>query len=163
MKDNKTYVVYLHVKKDTRDVFYVGIGSKRRAYSTEKRNIIWKNYYNKYGRDVIIINYNLSYEDALQVESELIICFGRLGFEEKGVLTNRVIKVGTHFKGRKHSESTKNKMSNSAKNREYHNKKVYWKGSVYKSARECSRKENKPFSTVQKYLKWDKIKNCYYL
>lgn len=163
MKHEKTYVVYLHVKKDTKDVFYVGIGSKRRAYSTEKRNIIWGNYYKKYGRDVIIINYDLTYEDALQVESELIICFGRLGFEEKGVLTNRVIEVGTHFKGRKHSDDTKLKMSKSAKNRKHHNKKVYWEGSFYKSARECSREENKPFSTVQKYLKWDKIKNCYYL
>jgi len=163
MKNKETYVVYLHVKKDTNDVFYVGIGSKRRAYSTEKRNKIWYNYYKKYGRDVIIINHNLNYEDALSIESELIICFGRLGFEEKGVLTNRVIKVGTHFKGRKHSKNTKFKMSKSAKNRKSHNKKVYWKGKTYKSARECSRKENKPFSTVQKYVKWDKIKDCYYL
>jgi hypothetical protein len=161
MKD-KTYVVYLHVKKDTKDVFYVGIGSKRRAYSTNKRNSIWNNYYNKYGRDVIIVNKGLSYEDAIAIESELIHTFGRLKFEEGGVLTNRVIKVGYHFEGKNHTESTKEQMSVSARYRSSHNKEVSWYGKTYISARECSRKEGKPFSTVQKYLNWDNKPECYY-
>lgn len=161
--ENKTYVVYLHVKKGTKDVFYVGIGSKRRAYSTEKRNKIWSNYYNKYGRDVVIINHSLSYNDALAVEQELIYCFGRIKFEKNGVLTNRVVKVGLHFQGRKHSDKTKKKMSESAKNRKSHNKKVYWMGNIYKSIRECSRKENIPFSTVQKYIHWKEKPQCFLL
>ena len=49
------------------------------------------------------------------------------------------------------------------RNRESHNKKCFWKGAKYKSIRECSRKENIPFSTVQKYLNWNKIQNCYLL
>ena len=70
-------VVYLHVKKGTRDVFYVGIGKKRRAYSNSQRNPYWNSIVSKYGREVEIINNELSWDDACTIEKELISVFGR--------------------------------------------------------------------------------------
>ena len=74
----KTNVVYLHVKKGTNDVFYVGIGTnKRRAYSLKSRSVFWHNVVNRYGYDVVIVNAGLSRDDACYIEKELIYTFGR--------------------------------------------------------------------------------------
>lgn len=158
---NKTYVVYLHTKKGTNDVFYVGIGSKRRAYTNNKRNKLWYKVVEEFGYDVKIINTIECYEDAISIETELIKCFGRVGYEEGGRLVNIALTPSSTFEGRSHSNKTKSLMSYKAKNRASHNNKVIWRGKEYKSLRECSRVEKVPFSTVQKYVNWDKIKDCY--
>ena len=114
---NNTNVVYLHVKKGTNDVFYVGIGkNKRRAFSKRGRNKHWHHIVNKYDYDVRIVNSLDSYEDAKSTEIELIEAFGRKHYG--GQLCN-ITSGGdsndTHgMLGKTHSDETKKKMSKSA-------------------------------------------------
>jgi len=71
-------VVYLHKKKNTDDVFYVGIGSnEKRAYSIRDRNIHWKRVVNKYGYDVEIIESDIEWGTACNKEKSLIKEYGR--------------------------------------------------------------------------------------
>ena len=78
MKDN--YFVYKHWRKDTNEVFYVGIGKIRtdklattfkmkhyRAYSKYKRNPIWKNIVAKTEYEVEIFKDNLTKEEAISL------------------------------------------------------------------------------------------------
>jgi hypothetical protein len=71
-------VVYLHKKKNTNEVFYVGIGLyEERAYSYRNRNIHWKNVVAKYGYDVEIIESDIEWEGACDTEKYLIQKYGR--------------------------------------------------------------------------------------
>lgn len=71
-------VVYLHKKKDTNEVFYVGIGKmETRAHSKHNRNIHWKRIVEKYDYDIEIIHTNLSWKDACDIEKSLINQYGR--------------------------------------------------------------------------------------
>ena len=111
MKNN---VVYLHVKKGTNDVFYVGIGiNKRRAYSTSNRNNRWHKVVDEFGYDIRIVNEVESYDDALYIEAELIEAFGR-AVDNSGQLTN-LNKGGGGNLGNIHTEDTKRRMSKAKK------------------------------------------------
>ena len=82
-------IVYLHLRKDTGEVFYVGIGqTESRAYDTKNRkNKYWTNIYNKVGRDVEIVLENITWEEACQEEVKLIAFYGRKDLG-KGSLVN---------------------------------------------------------------------------
>lgn len=75
MKRDK--VVYLHRRKSDGKVFYVGMGSEERAFTTSSRNKWWKNTYKKYGLTVDIVAKNLSIKDAYELEVFLISELGR--------------------------------------------------------------------------------------
>ena len=78
LKENNMAFVYLHKKKNTDDVFYVGIGLKEnRAYSTKDRNIHWKRGVDKYGYDVEIIESDIEWDIACNKEKSLIKEYGR--------------------------------------------------------------------------------------
>lgn len=81
------FYVYLHKKKTTGEIFYVGKGSGRRAYDFKLRNAFWKRVEAKYGCDVEIYMDNLQEWYALELETQLIAYYGRkdLGL---GELTN---------------------------------------------------------------------------
>lgn len=64
--------VYGHYRKDTGELFYVGKGTGRRAWSKRGRNGYWHNVVNTYGYEVKIIHDNLTEEDAFDKEKELI-------------------------------------------------------------------------------------------
>jgi hypothetical protein len=82
-------VVYQHRRKDTNEIFYVGIGkTKSRAYSTNVRNSHWKGVVNKVGYEVDIILEGLSWNDACKVEVGLIEAYGRSD-RGLGPLTNQ--------------------------------------------------------------------------
>ena len=71
-------VVYLHTKKNTNEVFYVGIGkTENRAYSKSDRNVHWKRIVEKYDYDIQIIHKNLDWETACEIEKTLINEYGR--------------------------------------------------------------------------------------
>jgi len=71
-------VVYLHRRKDTNEVFYVGIGRrKKRAFARAGRNPHWHRVVDKYGYDVEIAFDKLSYDESLVIEQELISLIGR--------------------------------------------------------------------------------------
>lgn len=112
-------VVYLHKKKNTNEVFYVGVGkNKYRAKSKSGRNQYWENVVDKYGYDIEIIYDNITMEDALEKEKELIKKYGR------NSLTN--LTDGGEFysfwENRKFSKDHRKKISESLKGRTFSKK-----------------------------------------
>jgi hypothetical protein len=70
-------IVYQHRRKDTNEVFYIGIGeNKKRAYSYG-RNPYWNKIVDKYGYEVDILFEGVSWEDACEIEKGLIKDYGR--------------------------------------------------------------------------------------
>jgi len=71
-------LVYQHRRKDTSEIFYIGVGNDYyRPYAKSGRNKHWHNIVNKTGYDVEIIAENISYEEALSKEIELVAFYGR--------------------------------------------------------------------------------------
>jgi len=124
-------IVYRHLRNDTNNVFYVGIGkSKYRASANTGRSDYWKKIVNKYGREVEIIAENLSWEDACELEMLLISEYGRLDLntgdlvnmtnggegmcnpsKETRAKLSKARMGNTNTLGFKHSDSTKKKVS----------------------------------------------------
>jgi hypothetical protein len=77
IKEGIMYYVYLHKRKGTNKVFYVGKGTKnkngQRSESDKNRNKWWHNVVNKDGGfDVEIYKDNLNENEAFQLEKQLI-------------------------------------------------------------------------------------------
>lgn len=105
-------VVYQHRRLDTGDIFYVGIGSrKRRAYSNYKRSKFWHNIVNKVGYTIEVTHKDLIWDEACSIEKYLIAFYGRkdLGF---GSLVNMTDGGDGRF-GAKASKETREKMRKS--------------------------------------------------
>ena len=98
------FYVYAHAKP-CGEIFYVGKGSKKRAWSKKDRNNHWKNIVNKYGYNVIILSDNLEEEDSLKLEIEIIAHFVK--FKK---LCNRTLG-GDGAKGLQHNDEFKKKRS----------------------------------------------------
>lgn len=76
----KRCYVYQHKRKDSGEIFYVGVGSGRnyyRAYECTRRNIHWQRVEAKHGRIVEIVFDNLTWKAACEKETELISLYGR--------------------------------------------------------------------------------------
>ena len=87
MEDRTTHL-YLHVKSESKEVFYVGIGNDKRPYVKGKsRSKLWRNVVNKYGYEVIILSDNLTWKQACELEIYLIKYYGRRDLGE-GTLVN---------------------------------------------------------------------------
>lgn len=70
------FYVYEHLKPNTGEVFYIGRGTKNRAYQTRSRNNHWTNIVKKYGLEVNIVYKNLTSSEANQKEIDLIDFYG---------------------------------------------------------------------------------------
>ena len=81
------FYVYVHKKKSNGEVFYVGKGSGKRAWSSFGRNELWKRTANKYGWYVEIVENNLQDWYAFELERDLISFYGRRDIGD-GILTN---------------------------------------------------------------------------
>lgn len=80
--------VYKHIRKDTNEVFYIGIGKhKKRAYTKSGRNNHWNNITNKTDFIVEIIEGGLSWETVCEREKYWISYYGRRDLNE-GTLVN---------------------------------------------------------------------------
>jgi hypothetical protein len=116
--------VYQHRRKDTNQVFYIGIAKlEKRPYSKNGRNSFWKKIVNKVGFEVDILYDNLNWKKACQKEKELIKKYGRrdLGL---GSLVN-MTDGGDGNNNIIFSESTRKKMSLAKiKNNPMHNKEI---------------------------------------
>lgn len=80
----------MHKKADTKEVFYVGIsGSVKytRGYSSLQRNNLWNKIVKKHGYIVEILHDNLSKEEAIEWECNLIKKYGKIS-ERNGCLCN---------------------------------------------------------------------------
>jgi group I intron endonuclease len=112
-------IVYEHLRNDTNEVFYVGIGEyEKRAYCKYNRNPYWHNIVNKHGYTINIIHTDISWKDACEIEKELIAKYGRknLGL---GNLVN-CTDGGDGILGLVHSEETRQKMSEARKGEKNH-------------------------------------------
>ena len=74
------YYVYQHVRLDTQEVFYVGKGKGKRAYSTWGRNKHWCHIVNKAGRYVEIIQSQLTERESLDLEIKTIANYREIGY-----------------------------------------------------------------------------------
>lgn len=71
------FYVYLHRKKTTGEVFYVGKGSGDRAWNRQGRNEFWKKTVRKHGYYVEIHSHGLQEWYAFELERDLICYYGR--------------------------------------------------------------------------------------
>ena len=79
----RQHYIYAHVD-DRGEIFYIGKGSGRRAWSTERRHSLWHRYVDKHlgGKySVRILQDNLSLEETEQLESDWI-------YQHRGTLVN---------------------------------------------------------------------------
>jgi len=109
MKTEFGRCVYFHLTPDTREVFYIGIGDKKRAYSKSGRNKYWKKKVDKHGFPIVlIILENLTSEKAAEYEKLWIKFYGLEN------LTN-ITPGGDGVKGFYHTIESRTKISNSLK------------------------------------------------
>ena len=112
--DNNT-CLYLHIKPESKEVFYVGIGTSKRPHKKSGRSRWWRGVVNKYGYEVIILADDLSWKDACEKEIYLIDYYGRRDLG-KGTLVN-MTDGGEGAKGCKTSKETRAKLSAAKKGR----------------------------------------------
>lgn len=84
--------VYQHKRKDSGTVFYISIGENdddnfKRAYSKNDRNKYWRNITNKVDWEVEILYEDLGWEEASNMEMQLILDYGRVDLGT-GILCN---------------------------------------------------------------------------
>jgi len=138
------FIVYIHIRPDTNEPFYVGKGVPGREIRTCGRNQHWKNIVNKNNGifESKILFEELSEEEALLKEREI-----ELDLKNKGyILTNIIecgVKAGTT--GMKHSEESKQKMSEYWK--QYYNENSSPKKGI-KMSKESSEKKSKSMMGV---------------
>lgn len=83
--------LYRHIRLDTNEVFYVGIGSDHagkysRSSSKQNRNKFWHNIVAKTNYDIEVFIDNLTWDEACAKEIEFIAIYGRRS--EGGTLVN---------------------------------------------------------------------------
>ena len=119
--------LYRHIRLDTNQPFYIGIGKDdgglfKRAKIKSKRNPIWRNITRKSDYRIEIVLDDLTWDEAQQKEREFIAIYGRMF--DGGVLSNMTIGGDGHTGmygalnkrfGVPMSESTKAKMKDSFK------------------------------------------------
>jgi hypothetical protein len=113
--------VYRHIRLDTNQVFYIGIGSSpyyKRAKSKLDRNDFWKRIVNKTDYKIEILFDELTKEEAIEKEIEFIALYGRSNLG-KGTLCN-LTNGGEGTNTLILSDASREKMSKSQKgNKKY--------------------------------------------
>lgn len=119
-------LVYFHYRKDTNEVFYVGMASNlNRPYEKRGHNRLWNRIVNKHGYEVKIIKDNITKDQAFTTEMFWIKTFGRVN-NQTGQLCNMTdggdgftsedtTGEKNGFYGKRHTEETKEKIRNAAK------------------------------------------------
>lgn len=126
------FYVYGHFTKNTNELFYIGKGKGNRAYECNtSRSIWWHNIVKKHGIVVKILHHNVTENEALLLETQLIKQYGRRDLKT-GRLVNmtaggegssgRILSIEAREKmslakmGKRYTEEHKQNMSNSHKN-----------------------------------------------
>lgn len=109
MEEN-IFCVYRHITKDTHETFYIGIGKEDRPYKKYKSNRTkyWHNIVNKHDYIIEVLLEDLLWQEACDIEKELIKWFGRRDLGT-GTLVN-MTNGGDGVYGIKFSEETLNKI-----------------------------------------------------
>lgn len=111
------YCLYYHINATKNHIFYVGIGTKKRAYSKFKRSIFWQNIVNKYNYIVNIVEENLFWNEACELEKKHIAKIGRRD-KNLGNLVN-MTDGGDGAHGAIRSEESKKKYSEANKGKKF--------------------------------------------
>ena len=81
-------IVYQHKRKDTGEVFYVGIGKlERRAFDKISRYKPWKDFVKNHEYEIEITHRDIIWEEACSIEKYLISFYGRRDLNQ-GSLVN---------------------------------------------------------------------------
>lgn len=160
-------LVYRHKTLDTHEVFYIGIGNSSRPYKKSGRTRYWKNIVNKHNYYVEILQKNLSWDTACELEKLLIQEYGRRDLGT-GCLVNMtdggdgvrnykfsremVEKIATKNRGRKHTEQQN--IDKSKRQLGQGGKKVLntLTNKIYLSVIIAAREVNIPVTTLRRYL-----------
>jgi hypothetical protein len=117
------FYTYIHRRKDTNEVFYIGKGSSHRIYATGKyRGKYWNNIVNKHGRTVEYVAYWENEQDAYEHEKFLIQVFREMG--SPLINKNDGGDGGRHWQGKKRDPETNAKISAKLKGRKRDQKSV---------------------------------------
>lgn len=136
--NKNTLCIYQHIRLDTNEVFYVGIGYIVRSKSKNHRNKHWLNIVKNTEYEIQVLKTKITWEEAVELEKILISWYGRRDLNT-GSLVNltdggegsygRVTTIETRLKmseilkgksigdknpfyGRKHTDKTKLKLRN---------------------------------------------------
>jgi hypothetical protein len=104
------FYVYGHYTRDTNELFYVGKGTRHRAWSHDKRSTWWVRIVNKHGLQVKLLFEQLTEEEAHTKEIELIKQYGRRN-NKTGILVN-LTEGGEGISGYNHTKITRKSISN---------------------------------------------------
>jgi hypothetical protein len=86
-KDTPLFYTYIHKKASTNEIFYVGKGHAKRAWSVSGRPAHWRNIVKKHGLVVELVDSGISEEQAFEFEMFLIAEIG-CKHNQKGPLIN---------------------------------------------------------------------------
>ena len=137
IKQNNNFIVYIHIRPDINEPFYVGKGVPGREIRTCGRNQYWHNIVNKNNSvfESKILFEGLSEEEALLKEREI-----ELDLKNKGYILANIIECGVKAgtTGMKHSEESKHKMSEYWK--QYYNENPSPRKGIKMSKESCEKK-----------------------
>jgi len=158
--------VYMHLKKSDFTPFYIGICNNnqknKRPFEKTRRSDFWKRVYEKNGRSVLILQENISEEQAKNMEKWLIHMYGKR-IHKNGPLVN-ITDGGEGFSAN-HSIESRKKMSVSKKGRtgdKCHNSHpVIANGIRYGSMWEAARSIGVHGQTIKNRCENPKFKNYY--
>lgn len=100
------FYIYQHSIPDTGEVFYLGKGTRRRAWTRHGRNIFWHNVVKKHGVVTTIVADRLSEREALELEVKLLS-----KFKAVGLCKTNLTLGGEGISGYHHAEFAKQKIS----------------------------------------------------
>lgn len=114
------FYVYGHFRLDPKELFYIGKGTSKRAFTNAGRNKYWKQIDKKYGTYIIIFENELTEDFAYQLEYKLITYFrpkanfsdgGRHASSGRKKTLKEKRRIAKSLKGRKRPLEFKKRLS----------------------------------------------------